>query len=418
MKFEKLLASAFTMTAMLTPLSLSAQEAAPPTHGIAAIVNDDIITTRDLTQRVLFMIATTGAERTEENLRRMQQQAMRNLVDEHIQMQESNKFEQNISDEEINRSVARLIGRNGLDPNDVVNRLASVGVSIETLRDQVRSEIAWQRIINGLFGSRIRISDAQIDETLVRLTANASKPSYRVAEIYIEATPDVGGIEGALQGANAMIEQINQGAPFPLLAQQFSSAPSAVKGGDIGWVREGELRPELDAVITTMEENTLSEPIQVPGGFYVITLIGKQISEAETVYRLKQVNLQISSEDEQEAARAQLTALKDTLTSCDTLKADARDIDGLNSADMGEIKSGDLSADILEIVENTDVNSLGEPLVTPQGAIAIMVCERRVSDSSIPTRDQIENRLIDQQVAQASKRHLRDLRRQASIVIR
>ena len=75
-------------------------------------------------------------------------------------------------------------------------------------------------------------------------------------------------------------------------------------------------------------------------------------------------------------------------------------------------------ADILEIVENTDVNSLGEPLVTPQGAIAIMVCERRVSDSSIPTRDQIENRLIDQQVAQASKRHLRDLRRQASIVIR
>jgi len=78
--------------------------------------------------------------------------------------------------------------------------LAAAGVSIETLRDQVRSEIAWQRIVNGLYGSRIRISDAQIDETLNQITANASKPNYRVSEIYIEASPEIGGIEGALEG--------------------------------------------------------------------------------------------------------------------------------------------------------------------------------------------------------------------------
>ena len=388
---------------------------AQTSHGIAAVVNDDIVTTHDLRQRTLFMIATTGVKRDEQSVARAQQQALRNLVDEHIQMQESEKYEQTISDEQVNQNVAQLIGRNGLDPNDVVQRLASAGVSIETLRDQVRSEIAWQRIVNGLYGSRIRISDAQIDETLNRLTANASKPNYRVAEIYIEATEDIGGIEGAMQGAQAMIQQVADGAPFPLLAQQFSSSPTAAKGGDMGWVREGELRPEIDQVIQQMEKGNLSTPIQVPGGVYVIALLDKKISEADTLYKLKQVRIEA---EDVEAAQSRLIALKDSLTSCETLKDDVEGLDGVEQTDMGEIKSSDLTDEVLSVLSNTDVGSLGDPIVRPGGASSIMVCSREASGSDIPTRDQIEDRLIDQQLAQASKRHLRDLRRNATVVVR
>ena len=388
---------------------------AQTSHGIAAVVNDDIVTSHDLRQRTLFMIATTGVKRDEQSIARAQQQALCNLVDEHIQMQESEKYEQTISDEQVNQNVAQLIGRNGLDPNEVVARLAQAGVSIETLRDQVRSEIAWQRIISGLYGSRIRISDAQIDETLNRLTANASKPNYRVAEIYIEATEDIGGMEGAMQGAQAMVQQVADGAPFPLLAQQFSSSPTAAKGGDMGWVREGELRPEIDQIIQQMEKGNLSKPIPVPGGVYVVALVDKKISEADTLYKLKQVR--IDSEDVQ-AATSRLIALKDRLTSCDTLKDDVEDLDGVEQSDMGDIKSSDLTDEILTVLSNTDVSALSDPIERPSGAVSIMVCSREASGSDIPTRDQIEDRLTDQQLAQASKRHLRDLRRNATVVVR
>jgi peptidyl-prolyl cis-trans isomerase SurA len=47
-----------------------------------------------------------------------------------------------------------------------------------------------------------------------------------------------------------------------------------------------------------------------------------------------------------------------------------------------------------------------------------MVCSKEITGSDIPTREAIEDRLMDQQLAQASKRHLRDLRRQATIVVR
>ena len=402
------------LSTLITVL-LSGTAMAQSPHGIAAVVNDDIVTTHDLRQRTLFMVATTGIERDEKSIARAQQQALRNLVDEHIQMQEAEKFDQTIADEEVNQSVARLIGRNGLDPNEVVQRLASVGVSIETMRDQVRSEIAWQRIINGLYGSRIRISDAQIDETINRISANASKPNYRVAEIYIEASPDIGGIEGAMEGANAMLKQLSDGAPFPLLAQQFSSAPTAAKGGDLGWVREGELRPEVDQVITQMEVGNLSKPIQVPGGVYVVALIEKKISEADTLYKLKQV---IVKNDDKDSAKSTLQSLAKTLKSCETLAEDTESLEGVSSADMGEIKGSDLSEDVLNVLERTDVGGLSEPIERPDGAVSIMVCSREASGSDIPTRDQVEDRLTNQQLAQASKRHLRDLRRKATVVVR
>lgn len=411
------LASLLAFTALAAvPLSASAQSSL--SHSITAVINDDIITTHDLRQRVLFMMVTTGVERTEEALNRVQSQALRNLVDEKIQLQESEKYEQEIGQDEIDRAVARLIGRNGLDPNEVVKQLASMGVSINTLRDQVKSEIAWQRIVNGLYGSRIRISDAQIDETLTRLTANASKPSYRVSEIYIEASPDIGGMAGAMEGANAMIEQVTGGAPFALLAQQFSSSPTAGKGGDVGWIREGELRPELNDVILKMEKGSLSQPIQVPGGVYVLALVDTQVSEAETLYKLRQVRAAGATPEEREAAKALLAQARSSEFTCDTLEEDVKSIDGLSQSDMGELRSGDMAPAILEKLLPINVGELSEPIDTPSGASAILMCERTITGKNIPTRNEVEDRLMDQQLAQASKRHLRDLRRKASIVVR
>ena len=85
---------------------------------------------------------------------------------------------------------------------------------------------------------------------------------------------------------------------------------------------------------------------------------------------------------------------------------------------MGELKAGEIAEPILDRLALVDVGQLTETIETPSSVAAVLVCDRRVTGSNIPTRDQIEDRLIDQQLAQASKRHLRDLRRQASIIVR
>ncbi|MGB6317498.1 MAG: peptidylprolyl isomerase [Litorimonas sp.] len=402
--------------AMLLGSGASAQQAPiAPTHSIAAVVNDDIITSHDLRQRVLFILATTGVERTEQNLLRVQNQALRNLIDERLQLQEAERFELTIDDREINQSVGRLIGRNGLDPQEVVQRLAAVGVSIETLRDQIRSEIAWQRIVNGLFGQRIRISDTVIDETLGRITASADEPSYRMSEIYIEATPEVGGPAGALEGATAMITQLAQGAPFAVLAQQFSSAPSAAAGGDMGWVKAGDVRSEIAAVIPELDDGEVSEPIVVPGGVYVVALLERRVSENDTLYRLQQLSAEA---DDLEAATARLEAVRGDIDGCDSLDAIADANDDIRTVSMGEIKLSEMNEQLGGMVAATEIGAMSEVIERPGGGAGIVVCESEVTGSEIPTRDEVENRLMDTQLAQASRRHLRDLRRKAAISVR
>ncbi len=413
---SKLLSTfALGVAAMLTYAPPSFAQAA---HGIAAVVNDDVITTYDLRQRSLFMMATQGIEPTEEAKRQILAQAMRNLVDEKLQIQEARKYDQTISDEAVANGVRNIISRNGISVEEFANRLAQAGISISTLQDQVRSEIAWQRIIGGLYGSRIRISDAQIDETLTRVSANADKPSYRVAEIYIEATPDIGGMNGAMQGAEAMIEQLGQGVPFQILARQFSSAPSSAKGGDIGWIREGELREEVNIVLTQMEKGQISKPIPVPGGVYVVALVDKRISTSETFYNLNQINYQITDQSELPAAKAALKAAAAAAKSCDTLKKDVAGIEGVGTSEMGEIRAGDLTEDILAVLAATNVGEVSTPMATGSSLVSVMVCDRTVRGSGIPSRDEVENRLLAQQEAQASRRHLRNLRRKATIVSR
>ena len=123
-------------------------------------------------------------------------------------------------------------------------------------------------------------------------------------------------------------------------------------------------------------------------------------------------------EAETEPAKARLVSLRGELTSCDTVESDVEGLDDIRVADMGELKSSDLNDEIVTALEKTDVGGLSDPFERPDGATSIMVCSRSTTGSDIPTRDQIEDGLLDQQLAQASKRALRDLRRQATLVVR
>jgi len=119
-----------------------------------------------------------------------------------------------------------------------------------------------------------------------------------------------------------------------------------------------------------------------------------------------------------EDAKRRLIALRDELKSCDTLEDDIDGLENIAAADMGDLKSSDLNEEIVTVLESTDVGSLSDPFDRPDGATSIMVCDRATTGADIPTRDQVEDNLLDRQLAQASKRALRDLRRQATLVVR
>src|SRR6185312_8450964 len=136
--------------------------------GIAVIVNDDVISTYDLRQRALLLIVTSGVPATQENLPQIQQEALRSLVDEHLQLQELKKLEKDqkfeiiAKDDEVNEALAGLAKENNATVDQLRRQFSAVGLSLDTLRDQMRVQISWNRMIGGRYGTRVRVGDKQI----------------------------------------------------------------------------------------------------------------------------------------------------------------------------------------------------------------------------------------------------------------
>ena len=119
--------------------------------------------------------------------------------------------------------------------------------------------MVWQSLMSRMYSSRVRVSDTEIRDTQQRLAANATKPQYLISEIFLPAnTPQE--LDQMQSGAMHLLEQMQHGAPFPLVARQFSQAPSAAAGGDIGWIAASELSPELQPIADRLQPGQVSLP--------------------------------------------------------------------------------------------------------------------------------------------------------------
>jgi peptidyl-prolyl cis-trans isomerase SurA len=390
----------------------------PMGEGVAAVVNDEIITSYDLRQRMTLIIATSGVRVNEQNLPQIQAQALRSLVDERLQMQELKRYDVNVPDAQVDQEIAEIAQSNNSTPDALYYLLDQAGVSHETLRSQIRAQLGWRVLVSEKFRNRARIGEDQIDNTLARIEASAAKPQFLIGEVYIDAA-QVGGMDEAMSGANQLFDQLARGAPFQAVARQFSNAPSAANGGDAGWVMSGEIVPEVQAALENMSAGQLSRPIQTRDGVWLVYLREKRDGGGTTMLNLKQAGIRLAPDAPQaevDAAMAKLTALQPHLT-CDNIGEEAEKA-GVTSSEIGEQDVTQLAPEFRSAVEGQPVGTITAPVRTPVGLHLLAVCGSRLSAAGVPSRDQIGARLYGQQLTMLAKRYLRDLRNSATIEYR
>lgn len=409
--FSSLLVPALAAASLIT-----AQAPAQQVEGIAAVVNDEPITTLDVRNRMRLIISSAGVQPTEEVLARIQEQALDGLIEETLQLQQAAEFEVEVTEEEVEESLADIAARNGMTIEQIEAELASSGVDIETLRHQLRAEIAWQILVNGRYGSRIRISDSQIDVARERVIESASEPQVRIGEILIEI-PGTGETERAEATVQTVYQQLSQGAPFPAVARQFSSAPSAASGGDTGWQAISQLRPQVQQIIGQFSQpGQISNPIRVPGGFLIIALIDAR--DGNVVEQLELVQITLPSSRVNEQARTRLARAVERIDSCESVEADVEGIEGVLVTDLGTIGANALIDTIRQAVSGLEPVDATPLLDTAAGVQSFVLCGRSLEGPGIPGTDEIEQQLRGQQLSLLARRWLRDVRREATVEIR
>jgi peptidyl-prolyl cis-trans isomerase SurA len=408
------------------PAPGATQAARPLSESVAAVVNDEIISTYDLAQRMRLLIATSGVQPTEQTLPQFQREALISLIDEHLQLHELKRVEKEqkmsiiATDDDVRQEVAGMAKENNLSTDAFLGAMKAQGISQDTLFQELRAQLSWQRWIQGRYGSRLRIGEDQIKATQARLAAAASKPQYQVSEVLIDANR-VGGMPAAMQGAQQLITQMQQGAPFPSVARQFSTAATAAAGGDAGWISPGEMPPEVDAALDQLRPGQLSAPIPVKDGVYIIYLRDKRSGSGATMVDLKQAAIALpatASQADLDAARAKLQSVRAAAKGCADLQGAAAKAPGVVAGDLGEAEIADLAPEFRQAAQTLDVGQISDPIRTKVGLHLVAVCGKRASGGQQLDHDQIENRLYGQQLAMIARRYMRDLRNSATIETR
>ncbi len=388
--------------------------AAPETlalEGIAAIVNDKPISYSDVRERARLLMLSFGSQPTQEQIQQITGQALEQLIDEKLQLQQAAEYEVEIPSADIDLAIQDMASQSGATREQLVQQLLSAGVNPVSLEEQMRADIAWRRVMSGLYGSRIRISENQISERLEQLRASSAETQFRVGEIFLYA-PEQETRAQALEAALSIRSQLEQGAPFELAAQRFSSSPTAATGGDMGWVNLEDLDETLRQAIAGMDGPGLTMPVETREGVYLLAIRDRRDpQQVEAVVSLKRLAAQAGERDA-------LIAATELISGCDDVETVADENPALSAASLGRIALSELSEEAGERITATRTGEATEPFES-SGSVAVMyVCAREESGDNLPSANQVENQLFRQQLSMISERALRNLRREATIIRR
>lgn len=402
------------LVAMSAPAALAqaAEENRLQLEGVAAVVNDRPISYSDVRQRARLLLLTLGREQpSAEMIQQITGQALEQLIDERLQLDRVAEFEVEIDPQDIDAELGNMAAEAGIGAAGLREQLTAAGVNPVSLEEQIRADLAWNRLMSGLFGSRIRVSDNQVEDHLDRLRTASKKTQFRVGEIFLYA-PDAETRTEALQAAGSIVQQLQQGADFRVAAQRISSAPTAATGGDMGWVTAEDLAPALSEAVLAAGVPSLLPPIEVESGVYILSVTAKrEPSQPTTKVDLKR----LVTTDNKEAT---LTEAMSRIKTCEDVQSVANSKSELRAQDLDDIDVVELGEEGRDLVLATQVGSATEIFAIGNGLAVMYVCRRQDGAEALPSREDMKSSIKARELNMISERELRNSRRDATIIYR
>ena len=411
------------------PATTAPTEPLADASSIAAVVNGDVISNADIANRARLFAISTGLPLSPEVIARLRPQILRQLIDERLRIQEAQRRKIVVPDVRIADAIKEIEARNNMPPGALRAKLASDGVSTRTLIDQIRAQLAWTQMLRDAAVNTINVTQADVAEQQKLAAQRIGQMEYRIGEIFIPVD-DPANTADAQHFAETVISELRAGAPFPLVAAQFSQTQSALEGGEVGWVQTNQLDPAVAQIVAAMPEGAISNPVRVPGGFSIVTLQAKrQIGrEIGTVATLRQAFMPFATPltdprhptDQQRQALARAHALEAKVKNCDQMEAAAKANNAPNRpVDPGEVRLQGVNPPAFrQMLETIPLGKPTEPLISHDGIAVITVCTREQKNLDEITPAQVRRRMVNERIDLLSRQTMRDLRRKANIDMR
>jgi len=421
-----LLAVGLMLGAVLAPLGpdgpqddLRAQEIL----GIAAVVNDQVVSLYDLASRIQVAVAASRLPNTAEVRSELAPRVLRQLIDESLQAQEAHIRGISVQATEIERALGIIREQNQIPPEAFDDFLAANGVPKDALIQQVTSSILWDKLVRRRFRDSGQIGDEEIDRAIDRLEKAEGKSQSQVYEIFLRFDPGENRAE-LRQLAVRLTQQLREGANFTSVARQFSDSATVAVGGEIGWILPGDLDAPLDQAILTTAPGQFTDPIETEEGIYLLAIAERRIVDAPdpggVEVTLRQLVLPLAEGAGDAARDSQLVLaaqLSQTLAGCDDLSQAADEMGSSVPATPTTLALRDLNPAMRAMVEQLQIGQISQPIEVATGVMVIALCDRHdTGDSAL--RNQVAEQLFFERIGLSAVSYLRDLRQAAFIEVR
>jgi peptidyl-prolyl cis-trans isomerase SurA len=414
--------------------SLFAQAAAPNTvvlvDRIVAVVNSEVITSREVAERVKTVTQQLGQQGTSlPPADVLQKQVLERMIIDQLQIQLAKETALRVDDLQLDRTVARVAENNKMSLSEFRRALERDGIQFEKFREEIRNEIMLTRLREREVDNRITVSDNEIDYYLSQQGASKSSASeYNLAHILLrlpdQASPEQ--VEKQRARAAEVLVQLRAGADFSKLAVSFSDAPDALQGGAMGW-RARDRLPELYAqALEEMKAGEVSDVLRSPAGFHVIKLLERRgggapvlVEQTHARHILVKTNEIVSEAD----AKRKLINLRERIASGadfgELAKLNSDDSSAVNGGDLGWLQAGDTVPEFERVMKTLKVGEMSESFKSTFGWHLVQVLERRQADVS-GERKRMEARQIlrERKADEAYQEWLRQLRDRAFVEYR
>ena len=397
---------------------------------VVAIVDEDLVLESELKTRTASVLERLQAQYNQLPPKEvLEKQILEQLILERVQLQLAKRYDIDPSAEEVDQAIGRIAQRNQMTMEQLAADLQRQNLSLDELRQQIKTELTINQLQQGVVNSRIRVTEQEIDNFLESTDGKfATSPDFHLGHILIavSGSADPAMVSAAETEAQDIYKKLQKGGDFEQLAISHSNDQSALQGGDIGWRKLAQL-PELFAKkLENLGTGEVTEPFRSGAGFHILKNIEQRGGGAQLVEQTKARHILVKTSEimDDSQARAKLAALKKRIESGEDFAKLARE----NSEDTGSMLSGgDLGWSMPgmfvpafeETMKETAVGEISEPFKSQYGWHILQVQERRQEDMSEQMkRNQASNLIRSRRFDEEFQSWLTQIREEAYVEIK
>lgn len=407
--------------------ALSAQAEEVLLERIVAVVNDSVILSSELEAEqvaVRLELQERGVQIPPDN--ELRRQVLERLIVQRLQLNQAERQGIRVDSTTLDAAIRRVAENNNLTLTGLRDALAEEGLTMAEFREQIRREIVISRLRQQVMSQRIDITEQEIEQLMERSSGRGDELRLGQILIGVPEAASADTIDEAQARAEAVREQLLNGADFSSLAAAESDASNALNGGDLGWRLASQLPSAIGEALIGLETGDISPVIRTPSGFQILQISDKRDGDLRLVEQTKARHILISPDeivtntDARLRAESLYTRISNGANFAELARANSDDVGSAsNGGDLGWFDPASMLPEFADEVARLSPGELSEPFRTNAGWHIVEVLDRREIDAS----DSIAREEAAQSVRRSKEEEetelwLRELREEAYVEIR